>query len=268
MLERKKRIPKINDILSINDGFFKRMNYDFELIDSSKLDFLFVASFGQKSLAPLFDLLVEYDFATDKFTLSEENKQLVSDTILSFYKYNWDKMKAVMKIDYDPIRNFSDDVTELISDVDKKSSDLDNTIKDTGTGSKTRTDNLINTETRNLSGSENGDTTYLTQGFNSSSYQNKDKDTDTRTTIDSGTITNENTGTQKNSEERNFSSTKKLTELVNDTYNRERTLSRIGNIGNITTQKMLNEEIELWKWNFIRQIIEDVKNITTIQIYS
>ena len=44
-------------------------------------------------------------------------------------------------------------------------------------------------------------------------------------------------------------------------------MSRIGNIGNITTQQMLNQEIELWKWNFINQVLEDVKQLTTLQIY-
>lgn len=46
-----------------------------------------------------------------------------------------------------------------------------------------------------------------------------------------------------------------------------RTVSRTGNIGNISTQKLIKEELELWGWNLVKRIILDVKEFVTIPVY-
>lgn len=46
-----------------------------------------------------------------------------------------------------------------------------------------------------------------------------------------------------------------------------RNLTRSGNIGVTTTQQMMNQEIELWKWNLLNQVLDDVANFLTLKIF-
>ena len=49
---------------------------------------------------------------------------------------------------------------------------------------------------------------------------------------------------------------------------RNREFSHLGNIGNQTTQQLIREEIELWRWNYINMVLSDVKDFLTLPIYS
>jgi hypothetical protein len=40
-----------------------------------------------------------------------------------------------------------------------------------------------------------------------------------------------------------------------------------GNIGNLTSQKQLLEEIELWKWNYVNTVLNDVKDFLCVDTY-
>ena len=51
------------------------------------------------------------------------------------------------------------------------------------------------------------------------------------------------------------------------TTNKDRSGSHSGNIGNITSQKMINEEIKLWKWNYMREILDDLKEFCALPVY-
>ena len=173
MLQVKKTTPKIKNIMTPTDAVFSKMNYDFEFIEKNKLDIMFVTSYGERSIAPFVDYFLEHDVNSNSFTFSEESKQLLSDTVLAYYKVNWDKLKQIIKTEYDPIHNFSDKVIENFTDTTEKTISANDTVTDTGTGTKTRSDNLTVTETRNLKGTQNDDSTLQMQGFNSTSFQNK-----------------------------------------------------------------------------------------------
>ena len=186
------------------DGPFKRIDYDFEFITKDKLDLFFVTEYGDRTIAPLLEFFVTEE--NSEYVLTEESKTQVSAALLAYYSTKWDKLKEVLKITYDPIKNFSDTLTETIGDSKNNTGTVSSTTKDTGTDTRLRTDDLSSTETRNLSGSQNEDTTYQMQGFNSTSFQNKDKDTASKSTSDTGTINYENSGTQENKLTRNLSS--------------------------------------------------------------
>lgn len=87
--------------------------------------------------------------------------------------------------------------------------------------------------------------------------------TGTDTTVHSGNVITTNTGTQGTSGSASNS------ETASDDKSGERTreYTKSGNIGNISTQKLLNEEIELWKYNFICEIMRDVANFVSLPIY-
>lgn len=94
-------------------------------------------------------------------------------------------------------------------------------------GTDTRTDDFENNNT----------STDQQWAFNSADWNNVNKNQMNST--NAGTSTNQNT----------------------------RTLTRSGNIGVTTSQQMIESEIELWKWNFIERLFEDVDRLLTLKIY-
>ena len=46
-----------------------------------------------------------------------------------------------------------------------------------------------------------------------------------------------------------------------------KTSTHSGNIGNLTTQQLIKQEIELRRWNFIEAVLEDAKELLTIPMY-
>ena len=255
------KIPKMKSLIQPINGLFSHMEYDFKYITKEQLDVLFFTEYGEKRVSPVVSNYVEEGKISD-FNMTE-----LSALILAYYKYQWDKMFALLEIEYDPIHNFSDDLTENITDTDDTTVTSDESVDQTGNGTKTRTDDLTSTETKNLSETTNGTVEDRFAGLNSGSYANKDRESNDQTTTNTGTDTTVNTGTQSNKEERNFKTASNGKEVTDNDYTRERTVQRKGNIGNITTQQMLTQEIELWKWNFIHQILENVRDLTTLAVY-
>lgn len=221
-------------------------------------------------------------------SISDAKLQELSDSILAVYQQKWDRLKAVAKIEYDPIHNFYDEMHEEISGTD------DITIKDTGTRSNTGTQTndgtientgtqqhqstKLNTGTQQNAGTMNRTLNDKIFGFNSSTSQGENDHITSETTgstrTDNLSETVNGTRTDNLQEEQSFTRTdnlqmtNNLKEETDDDYTRLRDYLRTGNVGNITYQKMLQEEIELWKWNFIQQVLSDVRDFTTIQIYS
>lgn len=175
------------------------------------------------------------------------------------------------------------------------------------TDSSTRTDNLSQIETRNLSESQNDSGSTNVFGYNSSTGVGDSTDaetssktdtgtvttantgtqgsqgttTDARVIDNTGTVTRENSGTQTNQTVNSGSDTTTHTGTVSDSKHGSGTKSNegefetsgakdythIGNIGNHPTQQLIADEINLWKWNFVQEVLDDVKDFTTIPVY-
>lgn len=81
--------------------------------------------------------------------------------------------------------------------------------------------------------------------------------------LNNGTLTEQDTGTQTNSGTNSSTETSSL-----DTDGeKSREYTKTGNIGNISTQKLLNEELDLWRYNFILEMMRDVINFISLPIY-
>lgn len=96
-------------------------------------------------------------------------------------------------------------------------------------------------------------------------------DTGTQTVTNTGTDSVANTGTQTNQGTELTTGTNQRvesgTETVSGTDSRDRSGVHSGNIGNLTSQKQIVEEIALWKWNFIEEILADATDFLTLQVY-
>lgn len=269
------KTPKIKDCLPLANGIWSHINYDFPDIfdvDSSQLDILFLSNWSMRTAAPIIRVIHDSEA---EYPLSSQELDTLAGIIKGMYKHKWDKLMNAAMMEYDPIHNYNDQLTEKI----EYGEEVDRTKTGSNSTSNTRTDNLSEavtdarqvTETRNLTNSGTGSVENGIYGFNSSSSvgdtdsdtTNSNAENGTVTTAHSGTMTTTNTGTQANSGSNTYSETG-----GDDTSGtRTREYTKTGNIGNISTQKLLNEEIELWKYNFIYEIMRDVANFVSLPIY-
>lgn len=242
-----KKNPKIKDCLPLVNGIWYYIDYQFPEIfdiDSSQLDVVFMSNWSMRTAAPIMKL-VHQDESTAMLT-PLELVQLAS-VINGMFKHKWDKMMAVAEMEYDPIHNYHDHLVEEI----EYGEEVDGSKTGNGTTSKNETE----THNMNNSGSNsNQDNIY---GFNSSTAVGEGNNSGTSSNLESGTITDVQSGTSSNSE----------TSSNDTTGQRSREYTKTGNIGNISTQKLLNEELNLWKYNFILEMMRDVANFVSLPIY-
>ena len=241
------KAKKIKDCLPLVNGIWSKIDYQFPEIfdiDASQLDILFLSHWSMRTAAPILKVI-----HTDEDTsmLTEAELITLASMIKGIYKHRWDKLMAVAEMEYDPIHNYHDHLVESI----EYSEDVDSSK--TGTGSTSKND----TETHNMNNSGTNSNQDNIYGFNSSTAVGEGNNSGTNSNLESGTITDVQSGTSSNSE----------TGSNDTTGERSREYTKTGNIGNISTQKLLNEEIDLWKYNFIHEMMRDVANFVSLPIY-
>lgn len=301
------KTKKIKDCLPLVNGIWSKINYPFPEIfdvDSSQLDIMFLSNWSMRTAAPILNV-IHTDETTSMLT-QEELTQLAG-IINGMYKHKWDKLMAVAEMEYDPIHNFSDHLEETVSytegvegsksgtasnsetrtdNLSSQSTDL-RTKTDTFNTTDTETDNKTITETHNMSNTGSNSNQDNIYGFNSSTAVGEGNSSGNNSNLESGTITDAHTGTIANAKtgtvqtanggtltelntgtQTNAGSSSNSETSSNDTEGeRTREYTKTGNIGNISTQKLMKEEIELWKYNFIHEIMRDVANFVSLPIY-
>lgn len=169
--------------------------------------------------------------------------------------------------------------------VNSNSSTNNNSNSETFASTKDNT----GTQTSDESGSDSTANTGTQENVESGSDSTQNTGTQSDSGSDTGTITTENTGTQQNSgtgtvdesisntgtrtnvlsesHGGNDTITNNLTHTDDYTRNRDRSGRHFGNIGNLTSQKQILEEINLWRWNYMQEILNDVKEFCTLPVY-
>lgn len=260
-------------------------SYDFPIPNTSsstpvgkgtEIDRIFMRLYGEKNLSPaIMGIYSNKSNYTSDYQISSIIQGFYGDMIYSLYKDKWDKLIALLNVDYDPIHNYLDEWQDE-SDRDKTGSNSfastrQDTLNTTETTQSTRTDNLLSTKTINESESTTDTQTDGIFGFNSSTSSNADKSDGSSSKTTTGTDTDANTGTQGLSQTvaDTGTNTRGTQEAGSETENEDiaRSGSHSGNIGNITTQKMIKEEIELRQWNIVYQMMKDVADFCTLPIY-
>ena len=236
----KNRIPREN-------GIFAHMSYDFPDITADYLDILLYSKYGNK----LTSQLVEGFVFDDLGVLTNDSLNFLSDIILQKYKSKWDKLKRINSIDYDPIHNYLDEWNDSSSGIENNSSN----ISKNSNISNTRTDDL--SETSSTSSNQNNNNSVF--AFNSETAV--PTDTSSGTSGDNTTVANTGTVTVSGSENHSDAITEE------NSNSKTRNGRHSGNIGNITTQQFIREEISTWKWNFVNEVIRDVINEIALPIY-
>lgn len=212
----------------------------------------------------------------DSSVLSSDNRTLISNILWAMFGIQWTRLWATMKpTEYDPLTNYQ--MQETMEGTENSTRTPNLTKGDTGTVQTTGQDKRTPNLTRNGTGTvnDNGSATNTNQngiwGFNSSASVPSD--------MSDGTATNENTTTRDLTETETGTDTTDRTNT--DTYNRSytetgtdttagtssRKLTRTGNIGTNTFQNLLQQERNIWMYDFFEQVFKDVDSVLTIPIY-
>lgn len=262
--------PLVKDFFPINSGLFSHCEYDFgSLIDKEKLDVMFYTNYATRTVAPLAKHLV----TGDKPTSGE--LEFIASFLVSYYKIKWDKLKDLYLSDYDPLHNYLDELTETIEGSGSKalsssSSDVSSSTLSLQTDT-IREDNLTRLEAINGEEEGSGSTDTSVFGFNSDSPVPSDTIDNSNGSSFTSANSLTNTGTQsynvsktgENSSGKNVES--ESSEAISNTTTKISTHK--GNIGNLTTQQLVSQEIKLRQWNFIESVLEDAKELLTIPLY-
>lgn len=192
---------------------------------------------GDKIVSPIIDKMLSHN--DDKILTIAQVTQLANDAF-NMYNSKWVKLWEVNNYEFDPGENYNMIETEK--------TEYGKTV--------TRTDNLqsahdgIDTQTPNTTENESNST----YGFNST----------VATPANESSVTN--TGTIETEYDSTITNTGTQTHVDDGEDNRE--LRRHGNIGVTTTSQMLTEVINLWQWNFFRDVVfHDLDMVLTIPIY-
>ena len=254
---------------------------------------------GNKNVAPL----VEH-FLDDKGKLSSDSAATIARLIINAYKDNWDKVYKALTIDYSPIENVDETLTETTDTAGKTITSNSNTHsgtdnhsyggsdtktnKGTDTNTQSGTDTTKNTgttENKNVNKDGTSTTTRDIYGYNSEVESNADKEktvvnqtvTDTQTndltqTLEHGLSNREDidtteTTTYNNSDDETINITDSESGNEDTTGNEKHDLHRHGNVGITTNQYMISEELKLRKNIFVNEMFSDIDSYMTLPLY-
>lgn len=297
----KKVIPKSNGIFAHMNYQFRTE------VSKTSLDLMFLSNYGNRNPAPIIETLQdEYGSELTNEELTTLAAVIVEmykekwDKMGALYDIEYDPIHNYLDDWEDASENSgsvhreetkAEDITHGHS-VSDSNTRTDNLLQTTDTSVErdiVRTDDLTEHnigETENNGGVNQDNSVY---GFNSATDNPRDKSVETHSDTDTNENTRTNTGTVITSDDQTVDETVANTgtrtdarTIINSGHDlkdgsneadetssgtRERSGKHTGNIGNITTQKQLREEIELWKWNYVQTILEDVKDFCTIPVY-
>lgn len=216
----------------VDGTLFQNLHSYFEWMseaDASQLSLMFMARYSQREESPLMEQIA--DNAPDRAAINSGS----ADVIRLLYRDKWDRFWQVQTSEYNPINNY--DMVEEET-VDRSHTDEDSTT-DQLTRTGTETTDEANTSERGV------------YGFNGATPSPSETDESSGQTQLTLNTTDSRTGTRTNEGGENV----------------DRRLTRSGNIGVTTTQQMLQQELELWKWNFYESILADVAGQLTTPLY-
>ena len=268
-MELREKRKTVNQLFPPTSSIFSKMDYNFQIITKDKLDLIFLLSEGERYVNAI------VDYYTVDGEISSTAMQSLADLTLAYYKERWDRLIEIYSIEYDPIHNFSDNLQEDITDAEDTETNNTGTQQNSGSRQNTGTQGFSgttnNTGTQVNSGTDSGTDNDLIYGLNSTTSvganDNIRSGSHENTRTDNLSESQSNTRTDNLTRTDSSTRTDNLKETFDKDYTRARTVTRTGNIGNITTQQMLLEEIELWKWNFVWEVIADVKDFLTLRLY-
>lgn len=215
-----------------------------ENVDNSVLDVAYFGNHsGGKFCAPLVKLLIN-----DDGVVPNAARITIAKIIISKYYINWNRLWETNVAVYSPIHNY-----DMHEERDLATTD-DNVETTDGKLSRTGTEGLTHGMVESTQHGRTEDNVNYKYGLNTTVYQQNRSDENVST--EGGTTTTTDSGTDTTTRNLVDSTDQKVTEDNEGTEHEE--THRYGNIGVTTTQKLLQEERNLWLWNFFDEVFNDL----------
>lgn len=215
-----------------------------ENVDNSVLDIAYFGNHsGGKFCAPLVKLLIN-----DEGVIPTAARITIAKILISKYLNNWNHLWETNIAVYSPIHNY-----DMHEERDLATTD-DNVETTDGELSRTGTEGLTHGMVESTQHGRTEDNVNYKYGLNTTVYQQNRSDENVST--EGGTTTTTDSGTDTTTRNLVDSTDQKVTEDNEGTEHEE--THRYGNIGVTTTQKLLQEERNLWLWNFFDEVFNDL----------
>ena len=239
IMGKRKRLGDLMPSSYTGAGIFSAINnpiwaYDF---DPMQLDIFFISNYGEKWAAPYLMHISEGEI------LSSDKITQIANTIYSMYKSQWEHLYLANKAEYNPIHNT--DATE-IEKVNKVGNE---TIEQS-----------VNSES-SMSGESSNDTTGTGSVTNKRSGFNSSTDVHDTSGSNSSTAGSDGSSSQSDESSSDSDTVTNNSEIVESEHR------KFGNIGVMTSAQLIGGEIDLWKWNYIKNVMKDISDTIALSIY-
>lgn len=205
---------------------------------------------GGKFCAPIIKSLLERGgaYVDEDGHLSAQSIYILAKIIVGKYKQNWQRLWDTNVASYSPIHNY-----DMYEERDLATTE-DETIDTDGTLSRSGTESTQYGRVETVGHGRTNEQMSYKYGINTAT--NDPKPSDKVENTEGGTTTTTLSGTDTD--------TRNLTDITDETRTKDNDgteheeIHRYGNIGVTTTQKLLQEERQLWLWNYFDQIFSDL----------
>lgn len=215
-----------------------------ENVDNSVLDIAYFGNHsGGKFCAPIVKLLID-----DNGVVPPAARVTIAKILISKYLNNWNRLWETNVASYSPIHNY-----DLYEERDLATTD-DNVETTDGELSRTGTEGLTHGMVESTQHGRTKDNVGYQYGLNTTVYQQNRSDENVST--EGGTTVTTDSGTDTTTRNLVDSTDQTVTEDNEGTEHEE--THRYGNIGVTTTQKLIQEERNLWLWNFFDEVFNDL----------
>ena len=220
------------------------MPWTAENIDNLVLDIAYFGNHsGGKFCAPLVKLLIN-----DDGVVPVAARLTIANLIIAKYLKNWNRLWETNVAVYSPIHNY-----DMYEERDLATTD-DNVETTDGELSRTGTEGLTHGMVESTQHGRTEDNVGYKYGLNTTVYQQNPSDENMST--EGGTTVTTDSGTDTTTRNLVDSTDQTVTEDNEGTEHEE--THRYGNIGVTTTQKLIQEERNLWLWNFFDEVFNDL----------
>ena len=217
------------------------------------LDILFITRYGEKLQSPFTE---HFDKGEG---VSPTDVEAMARTLYSINRSAWEHLWKANIAEYNPIDNTDAYITITDTHEDSRSG----TAEIAGGGTITHAIEEAMTGQTNGTSEGHGNVANDIYGFNSSEAVSDSKSANT--TNASANSTSSGTRNITDTETRNTTDTTTHAESGTGTNTHEE--HRRGNIGVTTSAQMISGEIELWKWNFMDSVFNDICKYIALSIY-
>ena len=214
-------------------------------VDSDVLD---IAYFGNHSGGKFCSPLVK-SLLNDDEEVPSAARVVIAKILISKYLPNWNHLWETNKVAYSPIHNY--DMTENRS-LKKANSEAESGSE---IQSHTGTDTLQHGKVETTEHGKVTDGIDYRYGINT---EEDPRPSDSSNVAESGETSVTDSGSDVQTKNLADSSTTNKSRVGAD--EEDEVIHRAGNIGVTTTQKLLQEERNLWIWNFFDQVFRDLDN--------